>query len=122
MEIQKEYNLRYLLAKVLLHEEKRRTGSDSGRTNATKTMSDFFRHRSRTGKSYCRTRSDVGSERVKQPSASSLHVKCYEANTTFECGANEPQCCVMFTLPILLNLFFVYLFWHNLQLKLCFSL
>jgi hypothetical protein len=32
MEKQKEYNLRYLLAK--LHEEKRRTGSDSGRTNA----------------------------------------------------------------------------------------
>jgi hypothetical protein len=30
MEIQKEYNLRYLLAKLVLHEEKRRTGSDSG--------------------------------------------------------------------------------------------
>jgi hypothetical protein len=44
--------------KSVLHEEKRRTGSDSGRTNATKTMSDVFRHRSRTGKSYCRTRSD----------------------------------------------------------------
>jgi hypothetical protein len=27
-------------------------------------MSDVFWHRSRTGKSYCRTRSDVGSERV----------------------------------------------------------
>jgi hypothetical protein len=62
MEKQKEYILRYLLAKVrttrgkasdrlrqrankrnkncFLHEEKRRTGSDSGRTNATKTVSD----------------------------------------------------------------------------------
>ena len=48
----------------MLHEEKHWTGSDSGRTNATKTVSDVFRHRSRTGKSYCRTRSDVGSERV----------------------------------------------------------
>jgi hypothetical protein len=48
MEKQKEYNL-----------------PDSERTNATKTVSDVFRHRSRTGKSYCRTRSDVGSERVK---------------------------------------------------------
>jgi hypothetical protein len=70
MEKQKEYNLRYLLAKVLLHEETRRTGSDSGRTNATKTVSDVFRHRSRTRKSYCRTRSDVGSERVKALSCS----------------------------------------------------
>jgi hypothetical protein len=51
--------------KPVLHEEKRRTGSVSGRTNATKTVSDVFRHRSRTGKSYCRTRSDVWSERVK---------------------------------------------------------
>jgi hypothetical protein len=32
MEKQKEYNLRYLLVKSVLHEEKRRTGSDSGRT------------------------------------------------------------------------------------------
>jgi hypothetical protein len=64
MEKQKEYNLRYMLAKVRTNEEKRRTGSDSGRTNATKTVSDVFRHRRRTGKSYCRTRSDVGSERV----------------------------------------------------------
>jgi hypothetical protein len=31
MEKQKEYNLRYLLAKVR-HEEKRQTGSDSGQT------------------------------------------------------------------------------------------
>jgi hypothetical protein len=43
----------------------RRTGSDSVRTNATKTVSDAFRHRSGTGKPYCRTRSDVGLERVK---------------------------------------------------------
>src|SRR5215475_14499235 len=50
--------------KSVLHEEKRRTGSDSGRTNATKTVSDVFRHRRITGKSYRRTRSDVGSERV----------------------------------------------------------
>jgi hypothetical protein len=33
-----------------------------------KTVFDVFRHWSRTGKSYCRTRSDVGSERVKFPS------------------------------------------------------
>jgi hypothetical protein len=65
MEKQKEYNLRYLLAKFVLHEEKRQTGSNSGRTNATKTVSDVFRHRSGTGKSYCRTGFDVGSERVK---------------------------------------------------------
>jgi hypothetical protein len=31
---------------------------------ATKTVSDVFRHQSGTGKSYCRTRFDVGSERV----------------------------------------------------------
>jgi hypothetical protein len=49
----------------VLHEEKRRTGSDIGRTNATKTVSEVFRHRSGTGKSYCRTWFDVGSERVK---------------------------------------------------------
>jgi hypothetical protein len=51
--------------KSVLYEEKRRTGSDSGQTNATKTVSNVFRHRSETGKLYCRTRSDVGSERVK---------------------------------------------------------
>jgi hypothetical protein len=77
MEKQKEHNLRYLLAKARttwerasdrlrqrVHEEKRRTGSDSGRTNATNTASDVFRHRSKTRKSYYRTSSDVGSERV----------------------------------------------------------
>jgi hypothetical protein len=36
-------------------------------------MSDVFRHRSTTQKSYCRTRSDVGSERVNV-------VKCIRAN------------------------------------------
>jgi hypothetical protein len=66
MEKGKEYNQHYLLAKVRTTEEKRRTGSDSGRTNATKTVSGVFRHRSRTGKSYCRTRSDVGLEIVNQ--------------------------------------------------------
>jgi hypothetical protein len=55
------------MLKSALLEEKRRTGSDSGRTNVTETASDVFRHRSRTGKSYCRTRSDVGSERVNIP-------------------------------------------------------
>jgi hypothetical protein len=74
MEIQKEYNLRYLLAKVcILHEEKRRTGSDNGRTNATKTLLDVFRHRSGTGKSYCRTRFDVGSKRVNISEVFFLH-------------------------------------------------
>jgi hypothetical protein len=47
MEKQKEYKLRYLLAKVVLHEEKRQIGSDSGRTNATKP---------------CQTSSDDGAE------------------------------------------------------------
>jgi hypothetical protein len=39
----------------------------TGGEQTTKTVSDVFRHRSRTGKSYCWTRSDVGSERVKKP-------------------------------------------------------
>jgi hypothetical protein len=61
--MKKQYNLRYLLAKV------RTTGGKASdrlrrRENATKTVSDVFRHRSETGKSYCRARSDVGSERV----------------------------------------------------------
>jgi len=52
--------------KSVLHEEKcRGTGSDSWRTNSTRTVSDVFPHRSGTGKSYCRARSNVGSERVK---------------------------------------------------------
>jgi hypothetical protein len=54
--------IRWLMS--VLHEEKHWTGSDSGLTNATKTVSDVFRHRGRTGKSYCLTRSDIGSERV----------------------------------------------------------
>jgi hypothetical protein len=37
--------------KPVLHEEKHQTGLNSRRTNATKTMSDMFRHRSGTGKS-----------------------------------------------------------------------
>jgi hypothetical protein len=53
--------------KSVLHEEKRRTGFDSERTTATKPVSDVFRHRSGTRKSYCRTRFDVGSKRVKAP-------------------------------------------------------
>jgi hypothetical protein len=36
----------------------------AGEKTQQKTVSDVFRHRSRTGKSYCRTMSDVGSERV----------------------------------------------------------
>jgi hypothetical protein len=63
MEKQKEYNLLYLLTKSILHKEKRRKGSDRRRTNATKTVLDVFQHRSRTGKSYCWMRFDVGSER-----------------------------------------------------------
>ena len=64
IEKQKENNLRYLLAKVRTTWGK---ASDRlrQRVNATKTVSDIFRHPSGTGKSYCRTRSDVGSERVK---------------------------------------------------------
>jgi hypothetical protein len=67
MEKQKEYNLRYLLVKVRTTCGK---ASDRLRQRANKrnnkTVSDFFRHRSRTGKSYCRTRSDVGSETVNK--------------------------------------------------------
>jgi hypothetical protein len=65
MEKQKEYNLRYLLAKVRTTLGK---ASDRFRQRANKrkkAVSDVFRHRSKTRKSYCRTRSDVGSERVK---------------------------------------------------------
>jgi hypothetical protein len=49
----------------VLHEEKSRTGSDSGAGEQTQqeNVSDVFRHWSGTGKS-CRMRSDVGSERV----------------------------------------------------------
>jgi hypothetical protein len=41
---QKEYNVSYLSAKSVLNEEKRRTGSDNGQTNAIKprrTSSDI---------------------------------------------------------------------------------
>jgi hypothetical protein len=37
----------------------------TGEQTQQRTVSDVFRHQSRTGKSYCRTRSDVGLERVK---------------------------------------------------------
>jgi hypothetical protein len=50
------------------------TGSDSGRTNATKTVSDVFRHQSGTGKSYCRMRFDVGSERVNSQGYMGKHI------------------------------------------------
>jgi hypothetical protein len=64
MEKQKEYNLRYLLAKVRTTRGK---ASDRLRQRANKrkkTASDVFRHRSGTEKSYCRKRFDVESERV----------------------------------------------------------
>jgi hypothetical protein len=63
IEKQKECSLRYLLPKVCTTWGK---ALDRLRqwANATKTVSDVFRHWSGTGKSYCRTRSDVGSERV----------------------------------------------------------
>jgi hypothetical protein len=63
MEKQKVYSLRYLLAKVCTTRGK---SSDRlrQRANKCKKVSDVFRHRNKTGKSYCRTRSDVGSERV----------------------------------------------------------
>jgi hypothetical protein len=38
----------------------------TGEQTQQKAVSDVFRHRSGTGKSYCRTRFDVGSERVKE--------------------------------------------------------
>jgi hypothetical protein len=52
----------------------RRTGSESGRTNETKPASDIFRHRSRTGKTYCRTSSDVWLERFNSD------LKCLKYN------------------------------------------
>jgi hypothetical protein len=74
MEKQKECNLRYLLTKVPTTWVK---ASDRLRQRANKrnkTVSDVFRHRSRTGKSYCRKRSDVGSERVKTSTRSNYSV------------------------------------------------
>jgi hypothetical protein len=64
MEKQKVYNLRYMLAKVRTTLGK---ASDRPRQRANKRKKDrvgVFRHRSRTGKSYCPTRADVESERV----------------------------------------------------------
>jgi hypothetical protein len=68
--------------KSILHEEKRWTGSDSGQTNATKTVSDVFRHRSGTGKSYCQTRSDVGSETVNKCHRKHSPITAFFQNTT----------------------------------------
>jgi late competence protein required for DNA uptake (superfamily II DNA/RNA helicase) len=64
MEKQKEYNLRYLLAKV---RSTRRKASDRLRQRANKRNKNRV-GRLPTGKSYCRTRSDVGLKRVKLPS------------------------------------------------------
>jgi hypothetical protein len=73
IEKQKDTTCTICWLKSVLHEEKCRTGSDSEQTNATKTVSDVFQHRSGTGKSYCRTRFDVGLERVKRIGAILLH-------------------------------------------------
>ena len=54
----------------------------SGRTNAKKIVSDVTRHRSGMGKSLCRTRSGVGSERVKLVFAILLYFIEYEINHT----------------------------------------
>jgi hypothetical protein len=68
MEKQKEYNLRYLLAKVHTTRGKASVRlRQRTKKNITKTVSGVFRHRSGTGKSYCRTRFDVGSGRPAQP-------------------------------------------------------
>jgi hypothetical protein len=65
MEKQKEYNLRYLLAKVRTTRGKASNRLRQRKNKRNKTVSDVFRHRSGTGKSYCRKRFDLGSERVK---------------------------------------------------------
>jgi hypothetical protein len=67
------YKQRYLLAKIRTTWGK---ASDSGRTRETKTVSDVFRHRSGIGKSYCRTRFDVGSERVNVFDVMSWNICC----------------------------------------------
>jgi hypothetical protein len=64
MEKQKEYNLRYLLAKVRTTRGKASDRSRQRANKRNKNLSDIFQHRSETVKLYCRTRSDVGSERV----------------------------------------------------------
>jgi hypothetical protein len=62
---QKDCKLRYLLSKfrTTWGEASDRLRQRANKRN--KTVSDVFRHRSRTGKSYCRTRSDLGSERFE---------------------------------------------------------
>jgi hypothetical protein len=62
MEKQKEYNLRYLLAKVRTTLKK---SVGQSPTAGEQTQQKPFRTSFVIGKSYCRTRSDVGSERVK---------------------------------------------------------
>jgi hypothetical protein len=64
-------------------------------------MSDVFRHWSGTGKSYCRTRSDVGSERVKvrhysRYLGSKQHASCSKFGITAQWH------CVVWTLDITL--------------------
>jgi hypothetical protein len=51
--------------KCVQHYDKNCTGSKSGRTHVTKPVAEDFRHRIGTGKSYCRTRSDLWSGRFK---------------------------------------------------------
>jgi hypothetical protein len=64
MEKQKWYNRRCLLAKVLTTWGKASDRLLQRANKCNKTVSDVFRHRSRTAKSYCRTMSYVESERV----------------------------------------------------------
>jgi hypothetical protein len=66
MEKQKDYNLRYLLAKVRTTREKASYRLRQRANKRNKTVSDVFRHRSVTGKSYCWKRFDVGLERFKR--------------------------------------------------------
>jgi hypothetical protein len=50
----------------------------AGEQTQQKTVSDVFRHRSGTGKSYCRARFDVGSERVNAADQVSLPYQMLE--------------------------------------------
>jgi hypothetical protein len=65
IEKQKECNLRYLLAKVRTTRGKASDRLRQRTNKRNKTVSDVYRHRSGTGKSYCRTKFEVGSERAK---------------------------------------------------------
>jgi hypothetical protein len=64
IEKQKEYNLRCLLAKARTTWRKASYRFRQQANKRNKSVSDIVRHQSGTGKSYCRTRSNVGSERV----------------------------------------------------------